>query len=128
MGKENEHGERRDAERCRKRVGMHCSPLGGGKTQPVTLCNFSSRGMYFESERALDAGTWVVLRTIAKNDRFAAGWDADVPQYGVADADPVACMQFRSHTVARVQRCEKIGHRNTAARFGIGAQIQFLTE
>lgn len=123
-----EREERRAAVRCEKRVGMYCSLLNDRQDELVTLHNFSLYGMYFASERAFPPGSWVVLRSALRHETASAGTAPAPPQYTVAEGDPAACISFRSHTVARVQRCEPIEAGDDGPYYGIGARIQWLTD
>lgn len=118
----------RSHQRCCKDVGMHCALLNGHAEQVVTLRNFSSRGLYFESTGALPPGSLVVLRTLSINDLGSSGGAADTPVYAMGEDDPDACMAFRSHVVARVQRCERLDGPEGPPRFGVGAEIQMWND
>ena len=118
----------RSHQRCCKDVGMHCTLLHGHAGQVVMLRNFSNRGMYFESTGALSPGSLVVLRTLSANDLRSNGAAVDAPCYAMREDDPDACMTFRSHVIARVQRCERLERPEGPPRFGVGAEIQMLTD
>ena len=124
-----EHRERRGASRCTKDIGMRCALLNDSVDQPVMIRNYSTDGIYFASERAFQPGSWVVLRSALGREIGAYGPDRRVPEYTLTDTDPAVCAAFRSHTVARVLRCEPIGAGgDDKARYGIGVRIQWLTD
>lgn len=123
-----ERQNRRADHRCSKDVGMHCSPLHGKGKEIVTLRNFSQRGIYFESSGDFPIGSFVVLRTVAGAEWVEAAAPFRVPDYSVSEDDPEACATFRSHTVARVQRCERLHEPGDPPRYGIGAQIELWND
>ena len=107
---------------------MHCSFLNGHADQIVTLRNFSSQGIYFESGWNIRPGTLIVLRAMDAADRLH--WEASSPsaQYTTSRSDPEVCAEYRSHTVAKVQHCRQLDGRDDLPRFGVGAAIQILTD
>lgn len=107
---------------------MHCSLLHGYADQIVTLRNFSSSGIYFESGRNLRPGTLIVLRTMDAADMFFSEASSPAAQYATSPSDPKACAEYRSHTVAKVQHCRQLDGRDDSPRYGVGAAIQFLTD
>lgn len=120
--------ERRGQPRCVKDVGMHCSLLHGQADQLVTLRNFSHRGCFFESAWNMQPGALVVLRSLdARNDAPGEA-SSDRPPFTIGHSDPEACMGYRSHMVAKVQRCVKLTGRNMQPRYGVGAEVQILTD
>lgn len=122
-----EKQDRRSQQRCIKDVGMHCSLLNKKTDTVVTLRNFNERGVYFESGWKIQPGTLVVLRAMDATDFVVSDATADMPQYCLKDSDPGVCTGFRSHTVAKVQRCEKLDGYGDQPYYGIGAEIQILT-
>jgi hypothetical protein len=76
----------------------------------------------------MQPGTLIVLRTLDANDATLGHTTDDVPRYTVEHADPEACMGYRSHTVAMVRRCEKLDSHDDSPLYGIGAEIQILTD
>ncbi len=119
---------RRMQGRCVKDVGMHCSLLNGHADKIVKLRNFSNRGVYFEAGWKFHPGSMIVLRAMGANDRRPADTSPDAPPYAIDHSDPVVCMGYRSHTVAKVQRCEKLEGTGARPLYGIGAEIQILTD
>jgi len=102
--------------------------LHGKGRQIVTLRNFSHRGIYFESSGEFPIGSFIVLRIMASGEWVEAVAPFPTPGYAVSEDDPEACATFRSHTVARVQRCERLHGPGDPPRYGIGAQIQLWNE
>jgi hypothetical protein len=124
----HESHERRRQARCVKDVGMHCSQLPTAAEQVVTLRNFSRRGLYFESARRLQPGSVIVLRALDVQGPSVTASPADAPTFTLRRADPEACLSFRSHTVATVRRCERLSGSEDIPRFGVGAEVQILTD
>lgn len=120
--------ERRMQQRCTKDVGMHCSYVHGGTDQIVTLRNYSSRGMYFESAWEIQPGTLIVLRAMDVNDAALFDPAIKAPQFSIGDSDPEACLGYRSHAVAKVMRCVKLDDHGDQPHFGVGAEMQILTD
>lgn len=120
--------DRRHQQRCSKDVSMHCSLLHGHADQIVTLRNFSVGGVYFESGRTIRPGTLIILRAMDAADRFHSEGSSPSAQYATSPSDPEACADYRSHTVARVQRCRQLDGQDDSPRYGVGAAIQFLTD
>lgn len=119
---------RRSRHRCCKDVGMHCSLLHGKVHRLVTLRNFSDRGIYFESPGEFPPGSVIVLRTMAANEWMGADAGFDAPRYTIEENDPDACTAFRSHVVAMVKRCERLDATGSPPHYGVGAEIQRLTD
>ena len=119
---------RRSQHRCFKDVGMHCSFLHGNAYQLVTLRNFSNRGIYFESTGEIQPGTFIVLRTMVGDDFMDVTAASNVPDFSISRNDPGVCMEYRSHVVATVQRCVRLDDLDDAPRYGVGAEIQILTD
>lgn len=107
---------------------MHCSYLHGHADQIVMLRNFSSGGIYFESGRTIQPGTLIVLRAMDAADRLHSEASPPTAQYATSRRDPQACAEYRSHTVAKVQRCRQLDGQDDPPRYGVGAAIQFLTD
>lgn len=130
MPETNEPIERRAAKRCRKKVGMHCALLNQPTDQLVVVENFSVNGLYFASRSDFPPGAWLVLRSAQRNDALPPDGPDRPPSFTLSSADPASCAHFRSHTVARVQRCERIaaGNNADALRYGVGVQVQRLTD
>jgi hypothetical protein len=117
--------ERRVRLRCAKEVVMKCSYLNEDDSYPVTIRDFSNRGIYFESGRELKNDAVIVLKAINADDRrFLEHVPESSFRGAVTGSDPEACMAFRTHTVAKVKRCAKIDDDTT--RYGIGAEILLL--
>jgi hypothetical protein len=123
-----EGDERRRQRRCVKDVSMHCARLHGAADHLITVRNFSSRGVYFESERAIQSGALVVLRTIDAGDYLALGPNAALSPFAIGPDDPEVCTGYRSHTLVTVQRCVKLNGHEGVPRYGVGAAIQILTD
>ena len=118
--------ERRRQQRCVKDVSMTCAHLNENDDRIVTVRNYSSVGVYFESNEAARVGSFVVIRTPGSHDVVARTPPSDYPfQFTIEQSDPRACWGFRSHTVAKVVRCNKA---DDATQFGVGAEILFLYE
>ena len=117
--------DRRSAQRCVKDVGMHCSVLNRNEEQLVTVRNYSQWGFYFESKWNIPSGSLIVLRNLdSRNEKAGDGQ----PRFEMHRTDPEACHTYRSHTLARVQRCVQLDGHDAPRLFGIGAKIQFLTD
>ncbi len=124
----HEPKERRRQHRCVKDVAMRCSFLGENISRLVTLRNFSSRGVYFESGWKIQPGQLIVLRAIGANDLKAVDPASDMPVFSIRHSDPEACMGYRSHSLVAVRRCEALGGAKSAMLYGIGAEIQALAD
>ena len=121
--------DRRRHYRCTKDVGMHCTSLRGDTTRIVTIRNYSARGIYFESHDKVQPGTIVVLRTLDAKDLSENNAVASTaPPFSIDRSDPEACTRFRSHLLARVQRCVRLNGNENIVHFGMGAEIQMLTD
>ena len=120
--------ERRSQPRCAKTVHMHCAYLHGRSEHMVTLLNFNSGGLYFESGRNLATGTYVVLRAMT-DDREKAP-TVSSPAIATVDNEATfeACNAYRSHTVVKVLRCRRLDGVNDTPRYGVGAAIQMLAD
>jgi hypothetical protein len=123
-----ETNDRRFEQRCTKDVGMHCSFLHGKTEKVVTIRNFGFRGVYFESSWNMQPGNLIVLRAMDANDFVPGDAQSDAPRYTIDQADPKACMGYRSHSVAMVRRCEKLDRQEGHPLYGVGAEIQILTD
>ena len=123
---EYEGTDRRMQQRCTKDVSMTCSHVNQNDGRIVTVKNYSSSGMYFESDEAALIGSFVVLRTVEAHEveTLASPTDPIFP-FSMESTDPRACRGYRSHTVAKVVRCLKVVE---TTRFGIGAEIMMLSD
>lgn len=123
---EHKGADRRIQQRCTKNVSMTCSQLNHNDDHIVTVRNYSSRGMYFESHEAASIGSFIVLRVMAAHEMEAFASPTDSPSpFSMDSSDPQACEEFRSHTVAKVVRCSKLVEKATC--FGIGATAMMLS-
>lgn len=121
--------ERRIQQRCTKDIGMYCSPIHGRADRFVMLRNFNDRGVYFESTGDFTAGSFVVLRMAnAKDFEFADPPPSNLKNFSIKVNDPNVCAYFRSHVVARVQRCIRLSENEAILRYGVGAEIQMLSD
>jgi len=125
---EHKGGERRSQHRCVKDVSMHCARLHGNVDHLITVRNFSSRGVYFESERAIQPGALVVLRTVDAGDYLALDPTGALSPFAIGPDDPEVCTGYRSHNLVTVQRCVKLTGHERVPRYGVGAAIQILTD
>jgi hypothetical protein len=124
---EREGPERRLQQRCAKNVSMTCSHINQNDDHNVTVRNYSSRGMYFESDEAASIGSFIVLRATGAHDMQSLASPSDQPfPFSMGNSDSQACRGYRSHTVAKVIRCKKIFEE--ATRFGIGAEVMILSD
>ena len=122
----HETADRRMQQRCVKDVRMTCAHVNENDDHPVTVRNYSSTGVYFESDKQARVGSFVVIRAPGSHDVGAPASPSDYPfQFAIEPSDPRACWAFRSHTVARVVRCNKV---DDTTHFGIGAEILILSE
>jgi hypothetical protein len=105
---------------------MTCSHVNKNDGRIVTIRNYSSRGMYFESDEAALIGSYIVLRAMGTHEMeaLASLSDPSFP-FSMENSDPLACRGYRSHTVAKVVRCDRIVE---ATRFGIGAEVLILSD
>jgi hypothetical protein len=123
---EHEGADRRMHQRCAKDVSMTCSHLNKNDDHIVTVRNYSSRGMYFESDEAASIGSFIVLRAMGAHEMEALASPSGRPfAFSLESSDPMACREYRSHSVAKVVRCHK-GVDST--RFGIGAEVLILSD
>lgn len=124
---ENEGADRRIEQRCTKDVSMTCSQLNQNDNHVVTVRNYNSRGMYFESDEAASIGSFIVLRAMVAHEMEALASPSNHPlPFSIESSDPQACRGYRSHAVAKVVRCDKIVEKATG--FGIGAQVMMLSD
>lgn len=113
-------------QRCVKDVSMTCAHLNQNDDRIVTVRNYSSTGLYFESDEEALIGSFVVIRTPGSHDVGVPASPSEPPfQFTIEQSDPRACLGYRSHTVARVIRCNKV---DDATHFGVGAEILILSE
>ena len=120
--------DRRSQPRCTKTVNMHCACLHGRAEHKVTLRNFNSRGLYFESGLNLAPGTFVVIRAMAATEQpDGSGATPAIPDVA-GDADARACDAYRSHSVAKVLHCRRLAGLDDPPRYGVGAAIQMLAD
>jgi hypothetical protein len=120
--------DRRGEQRCIKDVGMQCTLLNGNVTRPVTLRNYSINGLFFETAVQIKPGTFIVLRSADANEARDTKMSSAGPSYSLNKHDPEVCSLFRSHTVAKVKRCELIDGHDESSRYGVFAEIQRLTD
>jgi hypothetical protein len=120
--------DRRLQHRCTKDVGMHCALLHGNKNRLVIIRNYSARGIYFEAHGRIQPGTMIVLRTLGANDFLNNETTSNTPLFSIENSDPDVCAWFRSHVLAKVQRCVRLEGHNDAVRYGMGAEIPMLTD
>lgn len=122
----HETADRRMHQRCVKDVSMTCAHVNADDDRMVIVRNYSSTGVYFESVERERIGAFVVIRAPGSHDTGAPGSPSDDPiEFAIGNSDPRVCWAFRSHSVARVVRCDKV---DDAARFGVGAEILILSE
>jgi hypothetical protein len=123
----HETTDQRRQQRCFKDIGMTCAHLNENDDHIVTVRNYSNRGVYFESDEAARIGSFVVIRAVASHDvgGFASPSDSTF-QFTIEPSDPEACRGYRSHTVAKVIRCNKVD--DDTKRFGVGAEILMLSD
>jgi hypothetical protein len=107
-------------------VSMTCSHVNKHDDHIVTVRNYSSRGMYFESSEAALIGSFIVLRAMGIHEKEALASPSDHPfPFSMESSDPRACRGYRSHSIARVVRCHKVVE---ATCFGIGAEVLILSD
>jgi hypothetical protein len=124
---EHQTSDRRVQQRCAKDVSMTCSRLNKNDEHMVTIRNYNEKGLYFESDENLSVDAFIVLRAVGTHEMEKFGSRPDQPlPFSMAISDPGACRGYRSHTVARVIRCEKVDTDPT--RFGVGAKLLILSE
>ncbi len=123
---EKENRERRRHYRCLKDVGVRCTRFSDNVTWPVRLRNFSSKGLYFESGWEIQPGDLVVVRDMTAHESSMGDSGPDALRFTIDSADPDACTQYRSHSLAKVTRCETRPEGNPEPLYGIGAEIQNL--
>lgn len=120
--------DRRLQHRCTKDVGMHCALLHGNANRLVIIRNYSARGIYFESHDQIQPSTVIVLRTLGANDFLDNDATSNAPLFSIENSDPDVCTRFRSHVLAKVQRCVRLEGHDDVVRYGMGAEIQMLTD
>lgn len=120
--------EMRTQQRCVKDVGMHCSFLHENANQFVTVRNFSNNGLYFESDRQMQPGALIVLRSMNAADHQLIDAFGKGPQFSMNADDPPVCTTYKSHLLAVVRRCSKLEKDGDKAMYGIGAKIQIFTD
>ena len=120
--------DRRGEQRCIKDVGMQCTLLNGNVTRSVTLRNYCSSGFFFGTAVQIKPGTYIVLRSADANEARHTSMASAGPLYSLNKDDPNVCSLFRSHTVAKVKRCEQIDGHDESSRYGVFAEIQRLTD
>jgi hypothetical protein len=123
----HETADKRKQHRCVKDVSMTCSHLNKNDDHIVTLRNYSSNGVYFESDKEALIGSFVVIRAVGSHDGGAIGSPSEHPyQFTIEQSDPGVCWGYRSHTVAKVIRCDKVD--DDTKRFGVGAEVLILSD
>lgn len=105
---------------------MKCVGLHVEREAVILIRNYSHQGIYFESERSFIPGSHIILREMDAEDRLGVTRSDHLIGFSIHPGDPAACTDFRSHVLARVQRCEALSDNIYAPRFGIGAEIQYL--
>ena len=86
---EHKGADRRIQQRCTKNVSMACSALNHSDDHIVTVRNYSSRGMYFESHKAASIGSFIVLRVMAAHEMEALASPSDSPSpFSMDSSDP----------------------------------------
>jgi hypothetical protein len=124
---EHQTPDRRVKQRCAKDVSMTCSHLNKNDEHMVTIRNYNNKGLYFESDEALLVDSFIVLRALGAHEMANFWPQPEHPiQFSIENSDPGACRGYRSHTVARVVRCEKVD--TDPSRFGVGAKSLILSE
>ena len=124
---EHQTPDRRAQQRCAKDVTMTCSHLNKNDEHLVTIHNYNDNGFYFESDEALLVESFIVLRAVGAHEMENFGPQPGyLFQFSIENSDPGACRGYRSHTVAKVVRCEKVDTDPT--RFGVGAKLLILSE
>lgn len=118
--------ERRAHMRCVKDIAMRCGLLNGNVVQAVTLRNFSGSGLFFETEEQMMPGSYIVIRSAVASETSSTAIGSTGPQYALHADDPEVCALFRSHSVAKVQRCERLEGIYGSPRYGVAAEIQML--
>ena len=119
--------DRRMQQRCIKDVSMTYAHLNENDDRIVTVRNYSSTGVYFESDEEALVGSFVVIREHRSHDSGATATPSEDPfQFTIEQSDPGACWGFRSHTVAKVVRCSRVD--DGPIRFGVGAEVLILSE
>ena len=123
----HETTDRRMQQRCVKDISMTYAHLNENDDRMVTVRNYSSTGVYFESDEEALVGSFVVIRASGPHDVGVPDAPSEDPfQFTIEHTDPGACWGFRSHTVAKVVRCSRVG--DDAIRFGVGAEVLILSE
>jgi len=112
--------------RCVKDVSMTCTLLNQHDDHIVNVRNYSSKGMYFESDEAVSIGSYIVLRAMGAHEMAARSSSDRLLPFSMESTDPLACRGYRSHTIAKVVRCKKMVE--AATGFGIGAEIMMLSD
>ncbi len=120
--------DRRSQYRCTKDVGIHCTSLNGNENQLVLIRNYSSRGIYFESNRKIPPGNTIVLRTLGAADFLDNETVFNVPSFSISNSDAEVCTLFRSHVLAKVQRSVRLEGNTISPRYGMGSEIQILSD
>lgn len=127
FGMEDQTPDRRMQQRCAKDVSMTCSHLNKNDEHLVTIRNYNEKGLYFESAEDLLIDSFIVLRAMGAHEMEKFGSRPDHSfQFSMAISDPGACRGYRSHTVVKVIRCEKVDTNPT--RFGVGAKLLILSD
>jgi len=122
----HETTDRRMQQRCVKDISMTYAHLNKNDDRIVTVRNYSSTGIYFESDEEALVGSFVVIRAAGPHDVGVQNAPSEDPlQFTIEHTDPRACWGYRSHTVAKVIRCNKVAD---ATHFGVGAELLILSE
>ena len=123
----HETKDQRSHQRCFKDISMTCSHLNENDDHIVTVRNYSSRGVYFESDEAARIGSFVVIRAVAAHEERAFALPSESSfQFTIEPSDPEACWGYRSHMVAKVIRCNKVD--DDKKRFGVAAEVLMLSD
>lgn len=120
--------ERRGQMRCVKDIDMRCGLLNGNVIRTVTLRNFSDSGLFFETAVQMVPGTYIMLRSTNVNEARETASGSAVPQYTLDANDTGVCSLFRSHSVAKVKRCERLEGNYDSPHYGVAAEIEMLAE
>lgn len=120
--------ERRGQMRCVKDIDMRCGLLNGNVVRTATLRNFSGSGLFFETAVQMVPGTYIVIRSTNANEARGAASGSAGLQYTLDANDPGVCSLFRSHSVAKVKRCERLEGHYDSPHYGVAAEIEMLAE
>lgn len=111
--------KRRRYPRCEKDTAITYAFLNKTEHYDAIARNYSSHGMYFETDRSLSQGTLILIRPVGcdvvDNKDTAPFYCTDIPP------DSEACQDLKMQVIGEVKRCDRL-EETDRTRYGIGVR------